>query len=120
MVTHRPGIGTTRAGEIGGHGTAHGGGLAEGGRFEGQHLLVVGQHPLQLGQRGAGAHGGHQFGGLVIEHPAMVGDLQGLAHRLATVEGLAVTADDVERPAGGKGLGHLRLQRLADVLLDHG
>ena len=74
--------------------------------FKGQALALFGQHGLQLGQRGASAHGDDQLAGLVAHDAAQHPGVEHLAVQRQAMEVLGAPATDAQRGLVGGGSAH--------------
>jgi hypothetical protein len=72
-------------------------------RFERQHLVLLGEQRLDVGERGAGAGGQHQFLGLILDHARQRARVEDLALDRVAVETLAAAALNHQRGAVGMG-----------------
>ena len=87
------------------------------GRFERQHLLLVGEDFLYLNQGGSRPGSDNQFFRFIIDHPPVCPEGQRLAHGCPAKESLALPADQIQRGFIGHGCGHRLLQFRAAVSL---
>ncbi len=85
------------------------------GRLAGQHLPGFIERGFQLGERRAGTHGDHQFGGVVADDAAVRAGVEHLPFDRTAEKGLAVAALDAQRRVGGERLVDLIQQLLAGV-----
>ncbi len=123
-IAHGAGGHAARPGQAGGHATAQRRARPEMRRLESQHLAVLGQRRLELGQRRTRARRHHQFRRLVADDAAIRGHIQqavAILRRHGTmiaVKPFGAATDDEQRLVTGARRHHLIAQLRQDEIHD--